>query len=267
MISLKDKVVWITGASSGIGEAITNVLAEKGAKLIISSRKENELNRVKSQLSESAKGSTHIIVLDLSKPETLEDKANEALNLFGRIDILIHSGGISQRAFTIDTQIDVYRRIMEVNFFGTIILTKAVLPSMIKNGFGHIVPISSVTGKFGSPYRSGYAASKHALHGFYDSLRAETHDHNIYVTLPTPGFVRTNVSINALTGDGEPLNEMDNAQAKGMSPEYCAKKIVRGIEKQKNEILMGGIKEVAATYLKRFLPGVLAIMVRKIKVR
>ncbi|MEN8251099.1 MAG: SDR family oxidoreductase [Bacteroidota bacterium] len=266
MTDIKDKVVWITGASSGIGEAITKVMAQKGAKLIISSRKESELERVKSLLPEPVQENTHILVVDLSKPETLNDKAEEALAFFGRIDILIHSGGISQRAFTVDTQLDVYRRIMEINFFGTIILTKAVLPSMLENGFGHIVPISSLVGKFGSPYRSGYAASKHALHGFFDSLRAETYDKNIYVTIPIPGFIKTNISINALTQDGKALNQMDDAQENGMPAEKCAQLIVNGIEKQKNELLIGG-KETMGVYIKRFFPSLFAKIIRKAKVR
>ncbi|RLD21953.1 MAG: short chain dehydrogenase [Bacteroidetes bacterium] len=266
MATVNNKVVWITGASSGIGEAIAKVMAEKGAKLILSSRKEDALLKVQSSLSESAKNESRVLPLDLSQPETLNEKVKEALSFFGKIDIIIHSGGISQRSMASDTPIEVDRRIMEINYFGTVLLTKAVLPSMIENGFGHIVPISSLLGKFGSPFRSGYAASKHALHGFFDSLRAEVYDKNIFITLVTPGFVRTNVSINAITEDGSPLNEMDDAQEKGMLPEVCARKIVRGIEQEKNELLMGG-KETMAVYLKRFVPGLFAKIIRKAKVR
>ena len=186
--------------------------------------------------------------------------------MFGRIDVLIHSGGISQRSMVLDTDIEVYRSLMEIDYFSTVILSKAVLPSMINNGFGHIVAISSLTGKFGSPYRSGYAAAKHALHGFYDSLRAEIYKENIWVTLVTPGFIHTNVSVNALTEHGKKLNEMDDAQAKGMSPEECARKIIKGIINQDNEILVGG-KETFAVYLKRFFPNLFARIIRTAKVR
>jgi short-subunit dehydrogenase len=266
MATVKDKVVWITGASSGIGEAVAKEIAKKGANLILSSRKKDTLLKVQSSLSNKENYKSHILPLDLSQPETLNDKAKEALNFFGRIDIVIHSGGISQRAMARDTPIEVDRRIMEINYFGTVILTKAVLAAMIKNGFGHIVSISSLVGKFGSPYRSGYAASKHALHGFFDSLRAEEYMKNIYVTLVTPGFVKTNVSINALTDDGTPMNQMDEGQEKGMNTDQCARKIIRGIEQEKNELLIGG-KETIAVYIKRFFPGLFTRIIRKAKVR
>jgi short-subunit dehydrogenase len=266
MASINNKVVWVTGASSGIGEALVRVLAEKNNKLILSSRKVEVLDKVKASLPVAARENTKILPLDLSQPDTLNEKATEALKLYGKVDVLIHSGGISQRAMALDTQIEVDRRIMEVDFFSTVILTKAVLPTMIENGYGHIIPISSLVGKFGSPFRSGYAAAKHALHGFYDSLRAEVYTKNIFVTLVTPGFVKTNVSINALTEDGKALNQMDEGQEKGMTAEQCARKIIKGAEKEKNELLMGG-KETMAVYIKRFFPGLLARIVRKVKVR
>lgn len=266
MAIINNKVVWVTGASSGIGEALVRVLAEKNNKLILSSRNLEILEKVKSSLPDTSQENTKILPLDLSQPDTLNGKASEALEFFGKIDVLIHSGGISQRAMALDTQIEVDRRIMEVDYFSTIILTKAVLPVMIKNGYGHIVPISSLVGKFGSPFRSGYAAAKHALHGFYDSLRAEVYTKNIFVTLVTPGFVKTNVSINALTEDGKALNQMDEGQEKGMTPEQCARKIIKGVEKEKNELLIGG-KETMAVYVKRFFPGLFAKIIRKAKVR
>ena len=266
MATLSNKVVWVTGASSGIGEALVKVLAEKNNKLILSSRKTEALEKVKASLSASANENARILPLDLSQPDTLNDKAREAISLFGKIDVLIHSGGISQRAMALDTQVEVDRRLMEVNYFAAVILTKAVLPSMISNAYGHIISISSLVGKIGSPFRSGYAASKHALHGFFDSLRAEVYTKNIFVTLVTPGFVKTNVSINALTEDGKAMNKMDEGQKKGMTAEQCARKIVKGIEKKKNELAMGG-KEIMALYIKRFFPGLLAKIVRTAKVR
>ncbi len=266
MASLNNKIVWVTGASSGIGEALVKLLAEKNVKLILSSRKAEVLEKVRTSLSETAQNNCKILPLDLSQPDTLVEKASEAQAFFGKIDAIIHSGGISQRAMAIDTQIEVDRKLMEVNYFAAVILTKAVLPSMIENGFGHIVSISSLVGKFGSPFRSGYAASKHALHGFFDSLRAEVYTKNIFVTLVTPGFVKTNVSLNALTEDGKALNQMDDAQENGMTAEQCAKKIIRGVEKEQNELLMGG-KETLAVYIKRFFPGMFAKIIRKAKVR
>jgi len=264
MASINNKVVWVTGASSGIGEALVKVLAEKNNKLILSSRKTEALEKVKASLSASASENARILPLDLSQPDTLNDKAKEAISLFGQLDVLIHSGGISQRAMALDTQIEVDRRLMEVNYFAAVILTKAVLPSMISNGYGHIISISSLVGKIGSPLRSGYAASKHALHGFFDSLRAETYNKNIFTTLVVPGFVKTNVSLNALTEDGKALEKMDVELEKGMTAEQCARKIIKGAEKEKNELLIGG-KETFAVYIKRLFPGMLAKIVRKVK--
>lgn len=264
MASIENKVVWITGASSGIGEGIVNVLASQNVKLILSSRREEALEEVKAQCPKQE--NVKILPVDLSKPETLEAKTKEALALFGRVDIVIHSGGISQRSFAMDTDIEVSRRLMEVNFFSTTIITKALLPFMIENGFGHIVAISSLVGKFGTPYRSGYAASKHALHGYYDSLRAEMWKKGVLVTIATPGFVKTNVSLNALTEKGEASNAMDDGQENGLSAEECGRQIIRAVTKEKEEVRIGG-KETMAILIKRFFPLMLSRIVRKAKVR
>ena len=264
MASLDNKVVWITGASSGIGEGIVKNLASQNVKLILSSRRAEVLEKVKAACPNP--DNMRILTLDLAQPDTLEAKTKEALSFFGRVDIVIHSGGISQRAFAMDTDIEVHRRLMEVNYFSTIIITKALLPSMIENGFGHIVAISSLVGKFGSPYRSGYSASKHALHGYYDSLRAEIWKQGIHVTIATPGFIKTNVSVNALTEHGEKLNSMDQGQENGMSAEECGRQIIRAIVKEKEEVRIGG-KETFGILIKRFLPGVFSRMIRKMNVR
>lgn len=266
MIKIKDKVVWVTGASSGIGEALAKEFSKRGARLILSSRKANELERVKSELVGGDAKKATILPIDLSHSDKLADKARAAMAIFGRIDILVHSGGISQRSMALDTDEKVLRRVMEINFFAAVRLTQEVLPSMIENGYGHIVPISSLVGKFGTPYRSGYAASKHALHGYFESLRAENYKKNIHVTIAIPGFIRTNISLNALTQDGKALNQMDEAQAKGMDPEQCARVIVNGITRAKNEVLVGG-KEKIGVYLKRFFPAYFARFIRKAKVR
>ncbi|MFM7155612.1 MAG: SDR family NAD(P)-dependent oxidoreductase [Bacteroidota bacterium] len=155
---------------------------------------------------------------------------------------------------------------MQLNYFGTLAVTKAVLPGMITHQLGHIVTITSLTGKFGTPYRSAYAASKHALHGFFDSLRAELGDTQIKITLVCPGFIRTNVSINALTGSGDKLGTMDEATDKGMSPERLAYKILAAIERGDEEVYIGG-KEVLGVYLKRFFPGYFSRLIKKTRVR
>ncbi len=264
MPSLKDKIIWITGASSGIGEGIVQALGNEKVNLILSSRRKEALQTVKANYPHPER--VKILPLDLAKPDTLEAKANEAIAMFGRVDIVIHSGGISQRAFAMDTQEDVTRKLLEINFISTTIITRALLPTMIQNGFGQIVPISSLVGKFGTPYRSSYAASKHALHGYYDSLRAELWRKNIFVTIITPGLIKTNVSLNALTEQGEAANVMDQGQAKGISAFSCGKQIVKAIKKQKEEVRIGG-KETLAILLKRYFPRLFSRIIRKANVR
>jgi short-subunit dehydrogenase len=181
------------------------------------------------------------------------------------VDVLVNNGGVSQRSLVLDTSPEVDRRIMEINFFATIALTKCVLPTMLERKSGHIVVISSVVGKFGTPLRSTYAASKHALHGFMDALRAETWRAGLKITLVCPGFVRTAISLNALTGDGTPQGTMDDALLKGMAPDRCAEKILRALEKGREEVIVGGW-ETLGVYLKRFLPGVFSAVIRRAKV-
>jgi short-subunit dehydrogenase len=155
----------------------------------------------------------------------------------------------------------VIRNIMEVNFFGTVALTKAVLPAMIERGQGHIVVTSSVMGKLGTRLRSTYAASKHALHGWFDSLRQEVYDQNIRVTLVCPGFIKTDITVNAIKGDGSKLGKMSKGQQNGMPAEECAKKMLAGIKKGKEELYIGG-KEVWSVYLKRMSPRLLNKILR-----
>ncbi len=261
-----NKRVWITGASSGIGEALSLELAAHGAQLVLSARNEAELHRVATKCRELGAGIVIIQLLDLSQHDSIPEIVQNVLSKVGKVDILINNGGISQRSLAKDTSLDVDKKLMAVNFFGTVALTKALLPSMLMHHLGHIVTITSLTGKFGSPYRSSYAASKHALHGFFDSLRAELADSSIKVTLICPGFVRTNVSLNALTGAGEKLGTMDDATDNGMQPERLARKILAAIEKGTEEAYFGG-KEVLGIYLKRFFPKYFATILRKAKVR
>lgn len=260
-----NKRIWITGASSGIGEALANAFAEHGAHLILSARNEQELNRVAAGCAEAGAGSVIVQPLDLSQHDTIPGIAENILKRVGKIDILVNNGGVSQRALARDTSLEVDKKIMNINFFGTVALTKSVLPNMLTHQLGHIVTITSLTGKFGSPLRSSYAASKHALHGFFDSLRAELGNTPIKVTIVCPGFIRTNVSLNALTGDGARQNKMDDATSKGMAPELLAQKILRAIESGKEEIYPGG-KEVLAVYLKRFFPAYFSRLIKKAKV-
>lgn len=264
-MNIKNKVIWITGASSGIGEALAYALAKKGARLILSSRRRDELERVRTSC-EGKEEHIQILPLDLGQRDTLKLTTEAAIQMFGHIDILINNGGISQRSLAKDTDPEVDRKLMEVNYFGTVELTKHLLPHFISRKEGHYVVVTSLVGKFGTPYRSGYSASKHALHGFFDSLRAEMYSSNIKVTIVCPGFIKTNVSVNALTEKGEQLNQMDNAQANGMPADVFARKMIRAVESEKNEVYIGG-REIYGVYLKRFLPGLFARVVRKARVR
>jgi len=263
-MNISKEVIWITGASSGIGEACVYLFNSNGYEVILSARNEKELTRVKEACSNPQ--NAKILPLDLSQTDKATDLVQEAVQLFGKVDVLLHNGGISQRSLVTETQLEVDRKLMEVNFFGTVALTKAILPYFIENKKGHFGVVTSLVGKFGTPYRSSYAASKHALHGFFESLRAECSEDGILVTMICPGFIKTQVSVNALTGDGTALNQMDDAQANGMDPKDCAEQIFSAIHKQKEEVLIGG-KEVFGVYIKRFFPSLFTKYLKKAKVR
>lgn len=263
-MSFQNKVAWITGASSGIGKAIAQALHDEGAKLILSSRRQEVLQQVK----ENCSGDTsdiHILPLDLAEADELPEKTRQALEIYGQIDYLFNNGGVSQRSLAINTNMEVVRRVMEINFFGSVALTKGVLPSMVKRQSGHIIVTSSVMGKFGTHLRSSYAASKHALHGYFDSLRHEVYEDNINVSLVCPGFIKTNVTKNALEGDGSKHNKMGKGQSQGMSAETFAKKLLPKLAKGQEEIYIGG-KEIWGVYLKRFFPRLLNKVLRKAEV-
>lgn len=263
-MKFKSKTIWITGASSGIGRAMALAFSKQGANLILSARNEEKLNEVKEKCQNP--NQVDVLPLDLSEYDFFEEKVNTALTFFNGVDILINSGGISQRALAKDTALNVDRTIFETNYFGTIGLTKALIPHFINKNSGQIVVISSVVGKIGTPLRSSYAGSKHALHGFFDSLRAELYDNNISVTLICPGFVNTDVSRNALTGDGSKQNKLDNATAKGLNPDNFAKIALKAIAQKRQEIVIGGSMEKLAVYVKRFFPLLLSNIIRKAKV-
>lgn len=256
------KWVWITGASSGIGEASARAFAREGAKVVLSARRREELERVAKSL-----GSTEVRVepLDQGQLETIDAVAARVLDATGGIDVMMHNAGISQRSRAIDTKLSVDERIMRVNYLGPVALTKALLPSMVRRRAGHFVVVSSLVGVFGTPLRSSYSASKHALHGFFDSLRAEHHEDGLRVTIVCPGFVRTEVSRNALTGDGSPHATMDEAIDRGISAEECAEGVLDATAREREEALVGG-RERLAVYLKRFAPPVFSRLIRRAKV-
>ncbi len=263
-MNFKNKTVWITGASSGIGKAFAIAFSSYGANLILSSRNEDKLLEVKEACKDSKK--VAVLTLDLADHDSFNAKVEQAIGFFDGVDILINNGGISQRSFAIDTQLSVDKQIFNVNYFGTIALTKSILPHFVLRKSGQIVVISSIMGKLGTPLRTAYAGSKHALQGFFDSLRAEVYDHNIDVTIICPGYINTEVSNNALTADGSKYNINDEGNANGMQPLVFANKAIKAIYKKKQEIIIAGFKETAAVYLKRFSPSILSKIVRKVNV-
>lgn len=255
MSFLENKVFWITGASSGIGEATALIAAQKGANLVLSARREEELQRVKT-LTGLPDSKIMVLPMDVEQIDKFGELTQKVIDKFGKIDLLFNNAGISQRGNVIDTELDVYYKLFNVNLFGVIALTKAVLPFMIKQQSGHIIVTSSISGKIGTPKRSGYSASKHALHGFFDSLRSEIVKDKINVLVVCPGYINTSISENALKADGTKYGKKDSNQQQGLSAELCAKKIIDAIASNKTEVYMGG-KEVLGVYLKRFFPRIL----------
>ncbi len=254
------KIVWITGASSGIGKEMAIQLANAGAKVILSSRNKESLEKVKGELKNP--NQHFVIPLDLEDASNFKDLAKSVIEKYGRIDYLFNNGGLSQRSNASETPIEVDRRIMEINYFGNIALTKAVLPYMQKQKNGHLIVISSIAGKFGFFLRSAYSASKHALHGFYESLLLEEEKNNIKVTIACPGKINTDISINALNSSGKKHGEMDHNQKTGMSAQECVEILLHAVVKEKKEVLIGN-KEIKAVTLKRFFPKLFWKIIRK----
>ncbi|MDG2245711.1 MAG: SDR family oxidoreductase [Flavobacteriales bacterium] len=262
-MNFSSKTVWITGASSGIGRALALELSNQGATLILSSRRTEALEEVRNTCHNPEV--VHVLPLDLSQADQMPERVQAALKLAPQgIDIVVHSGGISQRSLAAETDLTVDRKLMEIDYFGTIALTKAVLPHFEAQQYGHFAVITSLAGKFGAPMRSSYSAAKHALHGYFETLYLENWRSNLSVTIVVPGLIRTNISKNALVGDGSKQNSMDNMIDEGMSPEACAKKMAKAIYRKKHEVYIGK-KEILAIYLKRYLPGLLRNILKKRK--
>ncbi|MBA3664113.1 MAG: SDR family oxidoreductase [Bacteroidetes bacterium] len=261
MESFKDKVIWITGASSGIGEALALELARMGARLVLSARREEELKRV-GVATNLPPLDLFILPFDLENTSNASSLIAQIINKFGRIDMLVNNGGFSQRSSVIETPVEIDRKIMEVNYFAHINITKAVLPYMKRQKEGQIVVVSSIAGKFGFYLRSSYSAAKHALHGFFESLRLETESLGIKTLLVCPGKIKTNVSFNAVTSSGSSHNKMDESHENAMSAQECAKQIIAAIQNDQEEILIGG-KELLLVKIKRLLPKLFNKLIRK----
>jgi dehydrogenase/reductase SDR family protein 7B len=250
-----NKVAWITGASSGIGEALAYELSAAGARLILSGRRMEELERVKQACSDPAQ--VILLQLDLADAPSLEEKTAVAVGCFGHIDIMVHNGGVTQRSLVIETSMEVHRRIMEVNYFSYVALTRALLVHFVARKAGHFVITSSVMGKIGTPMRAVYAAAKHALHGFFDCLRAEVAGDNIKVTLLTPGYIRTNISLFAHTAKPYGLANSSENITNGFPADRAAKQIMKAIKRGAFEPYIGRFgSERIALWVNRLAPGI-----------
>jgi len=261
----KDKVIWITGASSGIGAAMAQALSKKTLTLILSARNSTKLKEVREQCDPSA--TIHIIELDLSEHDELSVVFDNHKSLLSQVDIMIHNGGISQRSLAEETNFSVLKKLMDVNYLGTSKLSLSLLPYFIKRRSGHFVVISSIAGKVGVPLRSGYSASKFALHGFFDALRAEQVDNNIDVTIICPGYIHTDISKHAMTGDGKKQGTMDSAQLNGMNVDTFVGKALSAISEKKAEVYIGGFKETKlAVFVSKMFPALFRKIISKSKV-
>lgn len=256
----KGKIVWVTGASSGIGAEIAKQAAKAGASVVLSARNEAKLQEVKQSLHNSE--NHFVLPLDLSESENFNSLVDRVVSKYGRIDVLVNNGGLSQRSEVHETPMEVDRRIMEVNYFGNVALTKLVLPIFRKQKSGQFIVISSIAGKFGFFLRSAYSASKHALHGFYESLMLEEKKNSIKVLIVCPGKINTSISVNALNAEGKSHGVMDHNQETGMPVDECVRQIFKAVKKEKKEVLIGN-KEIKAVTLKRFLPKLFWKVIKK----
>ena len=259
--TFQGKTVWITGASDGLGEALAHAFRAAGARLVLSARREAALARVAGDLG-GGPDEVLVVPMDLTRPEAIEDAVRTVHTRLGAVDVLVNNAGQTQRALVRDGAPAVTRALFEVNVFGPLALTRAVLPAMTEAGGGRIVVISSIAALYSSPYRSGYNAAKKALHGLFDALRAEEHSNGIQVSLIVLGAVRTDVSINALRADGSRYGRMDPAMAAGMDPAAVARRIVQAAAFGREEILIAPLPQRWLVWRKKYFAGLASRAVR-----
>nr|XP_057904328.1 dehydrogenase/reductase SDR family member 7B isoform X2 [Doryrhamphus excisus] len=259
--SLQDAVVVITGASSGLGKECARIFHGAGARLVLCGRDAARLQRVVEELTASAtdrKQQTYTprtVIVDLSDTESLDRAAEDILKCYGQVDVLINNAGISYRGNILDTHLSVQRDVMQTNYFGPVALTQGLLPSMVRRRRGHIVVISSVQGKIAIPYRSAYAASKHATQAYFDCLRAEVERYGIPVTVISPGYIRTNLSVNAVTGDGSKYGVVDTTTATGRDPRDVAHAVLKAVRRKSKDVVLAGPLPTLAVYLRTLWPA------------
>jgi len=272
-LPFKDKVVWITGASSGIGEEMSYRFSELGARLILSSRNSDKLDKVNNNLPLGA-SSAEVIPVDLEKLDTLNEITDKAWSAFGHIDIFVSNAGVGVRALVNDTDFDIDRKVMSVNYFAPVVITKRLLPKFVEQGHGRFVVISSLSAKYGVPKLAPYSASKHALEGFFESLRTETYEQNIDINMVVPGIIKTQIMINAETGDGGKYGKMGTTYDNAYSAKRAAKDIVEAVSRNKEAVFVGGtegvtllINRLSPWLMRRFIRNHPIKRMRKLRAR
>lgn len=260
----RDRVVWITGASSGIGEALALAFAEAGARLILSGRSADRLQAVAARCG--AQHPVDVVPLDLADVDSLPAVTEDVLRRHGRVDVMVHNAGVAHRDLVVATPLAIDRLLMATNYLGPVAITKALLPVMLAQGDGCFVVVTSMSGKYGGPRISAYAASKHALHGFFESLRSEIHGTGVQITMIVPGFIRTAITAHALTGSGEQYGRVLPLHERGMTAESCARRILAAVAAGKEEALVGK-SEILTVHLHRFFPRLLSWIVRSHPIR
>lgn len=266
-VVVKDKVVMITGASSGIGKACAVEFYKAGAKVILASRTESNLNQVRDELQKSGPGHVPFVqTIDMGDYTSIRQATKNVLQKYGHVDILINNAGQGFRGAVIQTDISVHENMMKVNYFGQIVLTQELLPGMISNGRGDIVVVSSVQGKVYVPYRAAYGASKHALECYFDILRAEHVDDNINVCICSPGYVKTPLAFKALNADGTLHGKDDADLQRGVSPDYIGSSILAGVQYRTKHMVLAPLHHRLASYSSKMFWN-LAAMVMSVKAR
>ena len=260
---LKDRQVWITGASSGIGRELALIAAGAKAHLLLISSRNQALQEVGELCRQQGAGSVHCSAVDLSQPVASVDATNHLLREHTTPDFLVLNAGISQRSIVEDTDITVFSRIMNLNFFGVIYMARLVLPEMIKAGGGHIAVTSSIVGRFGFPLRSAYSASKHALQGFFETLDLECRPRGIKTTLVLPGLISTSISQNALNAHGQRNEKMDRAQRLGMNARRCALRYWKAVLKGRHQVIISG-PEGIMIFLHNTVPWLYRFLARRV---
>ncbi len=257
-MKLKDKVVIVTGATSGIGEACALVFGKEGAKVVITGRNEHKL-ALSSQLLKDNGIDFLAVLADAGSEVDNRRMAEEALKAFGRIDILINNAGISMRALFEDLDLEVFRRVMDTNFWGTVYATKYCLPAIIE-ARGSVIGISSINGFRGTPARTAYSASKYAMNGFFESLRTELMHEGVHVMVAAPGFTASNIRNNALTAHGETQGASPRDEGKMMTAYEVAEEILKATLRRKRDLVLT-VQGKMAVFLNKWIPGIMDGMV------